>query len=88
MLIQGYVPLFCVHVAFSAPCFQNVISLEFGVVVNVFWKHLDDSIYDTKDTYGYKDLQPATQAFQITDRAIKALEEMPGTFMHVGLLVE
>ncbi|XP_052234433.1 tRNA wybutosine-synthesizing protein 5-like isoform X1 [Dreissena polymorpha] len=60
--------------------FHNVISLEFGVAVNVFWKHLDDNMYDTKDTYGNKDLLPATRAFQITDRAIKALEEMPAEY--------
>jgi len=47
------------------------------VAVNVFWKHLDDIMYDGKDTYGNKDPLPAVRAFQIVDRAIKALEELP-----------
>ena len=33
--------------------------------------------YDNKDTYGNKDLVPATRAMQIVDRAIKALQELP-----------
>lgn len=45
--------------------------------MNVFWKHLDDDMYDNKDTYGNKDPLPASRAFQIADRAIKALEELP-----------
>ena len=57
--------------------FHNVTALEFGVAVNVFWKHLDNSFYDAKDTYGNKDLLPASRASQIIDKALKALEEMP-----------
>lgn len=57
--------------------FHNVISLQFGVAVNVFWRHLDQCYYDNKDTYGNKDLVPATRAMQIVDRAIKALQELP-----------
>lgn len=34
-------------------------------------------MYDNKDTYGNKDPLPASRAFQIADRAIKALEELP-----------
>lgn len=60
--------------------FHNVISLQFGVAVNVFWRHLDVSYYDNKDTYGNKDLVPATRAMQIMDRAIKALEELPDEY--------
>ena len=51
--------------------------LQFGVAVNVFWRHLDQCYYDNKDTYGNKDLVPATRAMQIVDRAIKALQELP-----------
>ena len=51
--------------------------LQFGVAVNVFWHHLDPHYYDNKDTYGNKDLLPATRVMQIMDRAIKALEELP-----------
>ncbi|XP_046584131.1 tRNA wybutosine-synthesizing protein 5-like [Haliotis rubra] len=57
--------------------FHNVISLEFGVAVNVFWKHLSPNLYDHKDTYGNKDPQPAARATQILDRALKTLEELP-----------
>lgn len=56
--------------------FHNVVSLDFGVAVNVFWKHLEDNMYDNKDIYGNKDLQPAARAMQIVDRAIKTLEEL------------
>lgn len=65
---------------FSALWFHNVVSLDFGVAVNVFWKHLEDSMYDNKDIYGNKDLQPAARAMQIADRAIKALEELPPVY--------
>lgn len=37
-------------------------------------------MYDNKDVYGDKDLQPASRAMQITDRAIKALEELPPVY--------
>ncbi|KAL5005656.1 hypothetical protein ScPMuIL_016814 [Solemya velum] len=57
--------------------FHNVISLEFGVAINVFWKHLDDKLYDNKDTYGNRDPLPAMRAFQILDRSLKTLEELP-----------
>ncbi|XP_045178484.2 tRNA wybutosine-synthesizing protein 5-like [Mercenaria mercenaria] len=57
--------------------FHNVISLEFGVAVNVFWKHLENAVYDNKDTYGNKDPLPASRAFQIIDRAVKTLDELP-----------
>lgn len=60
--------------------FHNVIALEFGLAVNVFWKHLDDSLYDNKDTYGNKDLMPASRAMQILDRALKTLEELPDSY--------
>ena len=61
----------------SALWFHNVIALDFGIAVNVFWKHLEDKMYDTKDVYGNKDPLPASRAFQILDRALKTLEELP-----------
>ncbi|KAJ8315372.1 hypothetical protein KUTeg_007522 [Tegillarca granosa] len=61
----------------NAMWFHNVISLDFGIAVNVFWKHLADDLYDHKDTYGNKDLLPASRAMQIVDRALKTLEELP-----------
>lgn len=60
--------------------FHNVISLDFGVAVNVFWKNLEPKFYDTRDTYGNKDPLPAQKAQQIVDRALKALEELPDDY--------
>ncbi|XP_071509885.1 tRNA wybutosine-synthesizing protein 5-like [Diadema antillarum] len=57
--------------------FHNVVSLDFSVAVNVFWRHLDASCYDNKDTYGNKDPLAASKALQIIQRAIKSLEELP-----------
>ncbi|XP_074857129.1 tRNA wybutosine-synthesizing protein 5 isoform X2 [Carettochelys insculpta] len=57
--------------------FHNVISEEFGVGVNVFWKHLPSECYDKTDTYGNKDPTAASRALQILDRALKTLEELP-----------
>ena len=60
--------------------FHNVVSLEFGVAVNVFWRNLDQKLYDTRDTYGNKDPLPAQRAQQALDRALKALEELPDDY--------
>ncbi|XP_062045621.1 tRNA wybutosine-synthesizing protein 5 isoform X2 [Lepus europaeus] len=57
--------------------FHNVISEEFGVGVNVFWKHLPSECYDKTDTYGNKDPTAASRAAQILDRALKTLDELP-----------
>lgn len=57
--------------------FHNMTYLDFGVAVNVFWRHLDAKLYDNKDPYGNKDPLPAQRASQIVDRALKALEELP-----------
>ncbi|XP_052048382.1 tRNA wybutosine-synthesizing protein 5 isoform X2 [Apodemus sylvaticus] len=57
--------------------FHNVVSEEFGVGVNIFWKHLPSECYDTTDTYGNKDPVAASRAVQILDRALKTLAELP-----------
>ncbi|KAF5910600.1 hypothetical protein HPG69_004688 [Diceros bicornis minor] len=57
--------------------FHNIISEEFGVGVNVFWKHLPSECYDKTDTYGNKDPTAASRAAQILDRALKTLAELP-----------
>ncbi len=62
---------------FSALWFHNVISLEFGIAVNVFWRHLASDYYDNKDVYGNKDLTIASRAMQVMDRAIKMLDDLP-----------
>ncbi|CAI9716881.1 Hypothetical predicted protein [Octopus vulgaris] len=57
--------------------FHNVISEEFGIAVNVFWKHLDPALYNPKDPYGNKDPLAMQSATQIVDRAIKTLGVLP-----------
>ncbi|XP_069471900.1 tRNA wybutosine-synthesizing protein 5 isoform X2 [Ambystoma mexicanum] len=57
--------------------FHNTIAEEFGVGVNVFWKHLPPEFYDKTDTYGNKDPAAASRAMQILDRALKTLDELP-----------
>ena len=60
--------------------FHNVVSLDFSVAVNLFWKNLDSKLYDSRDTYGNKDPLPAQRAQQIVDRALKALEDLPDDY--------
>ncbi|EDV21066.1 uncharacterized protein TRIADDRAFT_30960 [Trichoplax adhaerens] len=60
--------------------FHNCGALDFSIGINVFWRHLDYSYYDSRDTYGNKDLLPAARANQILDRAIKALGELPDDY--------
>eukprot|EP00112_Aurelia_sp_Birch-Aquarium-sp1_P004584 Seg152.6 transcript_id=Seg152.6/GoldUCD/mRNA.D3Y31 product="tRNA wybutosine-synthesizing protein 5" protein_id=Seg152.6/GoldUCD/D3Y31 len=57
--------------------FHNVIALDYSVAVNVFYKHLDEKLYDQKDIYGNKDPIPASRASQMIDKAIKMLDELP-----------
>ena len=57
--------------------FHNVLSIDFSVAVNMFWRHLDPQFYDTKDVYGNKDPLHAQRAGQIMERALTALEELP-----------
>ncbi|XP_067843909.1 tRNA wybutosine-synthesizing protein 5 isoform X2 [Heptranchias perlo] len=60
--------------------FHNTVAKEFGVGVNVFWKHLPADCYDKTDTYGNKDPLAASRAMQILDRALKTLEELPDEY--------
>jgi len=50
--------------------------------VNVFWKNLDASFYDSRDVYGNKDLMPAARAQQGVDKAIKTLSTLPAQYKH------
>ncbi|KAI0233405.1 tRNA wybutosine-synthesizing protein 5 [Lamellibrachia satsuma] len=56
--------------------FHNVINLEAGVAVNVFWRHLAADFYE-KDIYGNKDPVLANRATQMLDRALKLLDGLP-----------
>ncbi len=55
--------------------FHNVVSIDFSVAVNIFWKHLSPKFYDQKDVYGNKDPPQVQRAMQILDGALKVLNE-------------
>lgn len=57
--------------------FHNVTALEFGVAVNVFWRHLEAEFYDSKDTYGNRDPPQVQRALQVVEKAAKLLNELP-----------
>lgn len=64
----------------SALWFHNTVALQFGVGVNVFWRHLPADSYDKKDTYGNKDPIAATRALQALERALHTLDELPADY--------
>jgi len=55
--------------------FHNVLSLDFGVAINIFWRHLRPDCYDPKDVYGNRDPVPATRALQSLDKSLQTLDE-------------
>lgn len=57
--------------------FHNVITHEFSIGVNVFWKHLDESLYEKKDVYGNKDLIPFERASDCARKAVRELKHLP-----------
>ncbi|XP_019728375.1 tRNA wybutosine-synthesizing protein 5 isoform X2 [Hippocampus comes] len=57
--------------------FHNTLALQFGVGVNVFWRHLPADSYDKKDPYGNKDPVAASRALQALERALRCLDELP-----------
>lgn len=57
--------------------FHNMTALDFGVAVNVFWRHLKSGLYDKNDPYGNKDPLPAGKALALIARALKELKELP-----------
>lgn len=60
--------------------FHNTTALQFGVGVNVFWRHLPADSYDKKDPYGNKDPVAATRALQALERALHTLDELPADY--------
>lgn len=60
--------------------FHNTLALQFGVGVNVFWRHLPADSYDKKDPYGNKDPVAASRALQALERALNTLDELPADY--------
>nr|XP_015831421.2 tRNA wybutosine-synthesizing protein 5 [Nothobranchius furzeri] len=60
--------------------FHNTLALQFGVGVNVFWRHLPADSYDKKDPYGNKDPVAAARALQTLERALHCLDELPAEY--------
>ncbi|KAK0153601.1 tRNA wybutosine-synthesizing protein 5 [Merluccius polli] len=60
--------------------FHNTLALQFGVGVNVFWRHLAAESYDKKDLYGNKDPVAAARALQALERALHMLDELPASY--------
>ncbi|XP_063238800.1 tRNA wybutosine-synthesizing protein 5-like [Bacillus rossius redtenbacheri] len=60
--------------------FHNALALDFGIAVNVFWRHLEVDMYDKNDPYGNKDIVPAARALQMVGNALKALQPLPGEY--------
>ncbi|CAG5865888.1 tRNA wybutosine-synthesizing protein 5 [Menidia menidia] len=57
--------------------FHNTLALQFGVGVNVFWRHLPEDSYDKKDPYGNKDPVAAARALHALERALNMIDELP-----------
>ena len=72
--------MYYICIKISALWFHNVITEDFGVAVNVFWRHLEEKNYNKKDTYGNKDLIAGERALQGLDRALKVLESLPDDY--------
>lgn len=61
----------------TALWFHNTLALQFGVGVNVFWRHLAADGYDRRDPYGNKDPVVAARALQALEGALRTLEQLP-----------
>ncbi|XP_075886660.1 tRNA wybutosine-synthesizing protein 5 isoform X4 [Nelusetta ayraudi] len=60
--------------------FRNTLALQFGIGVNVFWRHLPADGYDKRDPYGNKDPVAATRALQALERALHTLDQLPAEY--------
>ncbi|XP_014276965.1 tRNA wybutosine-synthesizing protein 5 [Halyomorpha halys] len=57
--------------------FHNVLCNTFSIGVNVFWKHLENEMYDKHDVYGNKDIIPAAKALDHISKARNLLKTVP-----------
>ena len=60
--------------------FHNVITQSFSIGVNVFWKHLNESLYEKNDIYGNKDLLPAAKSMDLTKRSVNEIKKLPPVY--------
>ncbi|XP_075217355.1 tRNA wybutosine-synthesizing protein 5-like isoform X2 [Lycorma delicatula] len=60
--------------------FHNTLAVTCGVNVNIFWKNLDDELYDKNDFYGNKDLLPAAKMLQMVSKAMSNLQCLPDEY--------
>ena len=57
--------------------FHNMKAVDKGIAINIFWKNLEDHLYDKKDPYGNKDLLPAAKALRMVDNVWHQLDNLP-----------
>ena len=57
--------------------FHNMKAVDAGIAINVFWKNLEEQLYDKKDPYGNKDLLPAAKAMRMLDNVWHQLDGLP-----------
>jgi len=60
--------------------FHNILSLEFSVGINIFFKDLEDAFYQKKDAYGNQDLVLGASAMQKVQEAKLELDNLPPHF--------
>ena len=53
---------------------------DFGVAINIFWRHLAADAYDPKDVYGNRDPVPAARVLQSLDKNLQTLEKLPDEY--------
>ena len=59
---------------------HSVLSEDFSISVNVFWRDLPPSAYPRKDLYGNRDPVAAEAALAHAEEAAAELEKLPGHF--------
>ena len=65
--------------------FHNVITLDSCISINIFFKHLKDESYASKDLYGNKDLVVAEEQMQKIEEAFQNLQNtLPDYFNFYG----
>ena len=60
--------------------FHNMKAIDTGIAINIFWKNLNDKLYDHKDPYGNRDLLPAAKAIRMLDNVWHQLDNLPDEY--------